>query len=386
LKNHTPKARKSFLWLHRWLGLATGLVVFVVSITGCLYVFEEEWRAAFQHKYLHVNEGEGPRKSIANLTGIIQSAYPEQTITQIRFLEEKDAAFVFHTKDKLAISINPYSGYIIGHRDLKTDFMSVVLDIHLHLMMGKVGEQIVRWNVLIFFFMCITGLILWWPKQKGFLKRAITIKWNTKKWKRLNWDLHSVLGFYSLFVLLIISLTGIFWVFDTAKEIVGAITGSSVWKDPKVKSVPSVLQKENPLDSAYTFAKVSHPGARQVFITVPKDSLEPIRVLFRYPYTLVRKQTTTWFDQYSLVNLHTDSYQKYTRYEHVSRSIYDFHTGRIRALGIGSKIIYFLASLFAASLPITGTLIWLGRGKKKRSVRPTVTAGRKKKLFPVAQD
>lgn len=366
--------------LHRWLGLTTGLVVFIVAITGCLYVFEEEWREAFQHKYLHVPQTEGQRKSVTELTGIVQKAYPKEKITQIRFLEEKDAAFVYHTKKELAISVNPYTGTIIGHRNLKTDFMSVVLDVHLNLMLGKVGKEVVRWNVLIFFIMCISGLVLWWPKQKRFFKRAITIKWRTSNWKRLNWDLHSVLGFYALFVLLVISLTGIFWVFDTAKNLVSAATGSPVWQAPKAKSVPSILKKENPLDSAYSYLKMANPGGRQVFITVPEDSVEPIRILFRYPYTIVRKQTTAWFDQYSLANLHTDPYQRYTRYEYISRSIYDFHTGRIRALGIGSKIIYFLASLFAASLPVTGTLIWLGRRKKKKKASETTISKVKEQL------
>lgn len=384
LSNQTQTIKKKFLVLHRWLGLTAGLVVFIVAITGCLYVFEEEWREIFQHKYLYVENVEGQRKPITELTAIVQKAYPKERLTQIRFLEEKNSAFIFHTKNKLAVSVNPYSGKITGHRNLNKDFMSVVLNIHLNLMLGKTGKEIVRWNVLIFLILCISGLVLWWPKQKRFFKQAITIKWGSKNWKRLNWDLHSVLGFYALFVLLIISLTGIFWVFDTAKNLVSMATGSPVWQAPKVKSIPSVLKKENYLDSAYRYASLQHPGARQVFIAIPKDSVEPVRVLFRYPYTIVRRQTTVLFDQYSLASLHTDTYQNYTRYEYISRSIYDFHTGRIRALGIGSKIIYFLASLFAASLPITGSLLWLGRRKKKKRTLSTTFISGKNVMAPVS--
>ncbi|HUC79941.1 MAG TPA: PepSY-associated TM helix domain-containing protein [Flavisolibacter sp.] len=368
MRNQSQKIRKAFLLLHRWLGLTTGLVVFIVALTGCLYVFEEEWRELFHHKYLHVADTSGQRKTLTELTAAVKNAYPQEAITQVRFLEEKDAAFVFLTKNELAISVNPYTGEITGQRNMKKDFMNVVLDIHLDLLLGEAGKQIVRWNVLIFFVICITGLVLWWPKQKCFFKQAVSIKWRAKSWKRVNWDLHSVLGFYALAVLLIISLTGIFWVFDTAKNMVSLATGSPVWQAPKLKSTPAFLRKADPLDHAYAAAKFSHPGARQVLITVPKDSVEPIRILFRYPYTIIRKQTTLWFDQYSLANMRTDAYQNYTRYEKVSRSIYDFHTGRIRALGIGSKIIYFLASLFAASLPVTGFLIWWGRNKNKKQL------------------
>ncbi|WP_278021146.1 PepSY domain-containing protein [Flavobacterium ginsengisoli] len=29
-------------WLHLWLGLASGIIVVIVSLTGCIYVFENE--------------------------------------------------------------------------------------------------------------------------------------------------------------------------------------------------------------------------------------------------------------------------------------------------------------------------------------------------------
>lgn len=64
--------------------------------------------------------------------------------------------------------------------------------------------------------------------------------------------------------------------------------------------------------------------------------------------------------------LEAELYDHYTTYDKVARSNFDFHTGRIRALGIGSKIIYFLVALMAASLPVTGFLIWWGRGRKRK--------------------
>lgn len=44
---------------------------------------------------------------------------------------------------------------------------------------------------------------------------------------------------------------------------------------------------------------------------------------------------------------------------------YDLHTGQI--LGLGGKILAFLASLISASLPITGTLLWWGRKRKSKA-------------------
>jgi uncharacterized iron-regulated membrane protein len=47
---------------------------------------------------------------------------------------------------------------------------------------------------------------------------------------------------------------------------------------------------------------------------------------------------------------------------------YDLHTGQI--LGLGGKIVAFLASLISASLPVTGTLLWWGRRNKKLKKSP----------------
>jgi hypothetical protein len=170
-KNRTlkQKLRSSFLWLHRWLGLISGIVVFVVSVSGGLYVFEEEGRDLFQKKFFYVAVPVGvERKPLHEITAAVKEKYPCDTIAQIRFKEKANAAIVYHTKTEKAISVNPYTLEVTGVRNLKTDFFNWILQLHMNLQMGKVGNEIIKWNVLIFFIMCITGLIVWWPKQKRF--------------------------------------------------------------------------------------------------------------------------------------------------------------------------------------------------------------------------
>ena len=361
-----PGLKKIILNIHLWLGLGSGLVVFIVSVTGAALVFEEEGREAFQHKYYHVEAAQGERLPIKQMMDTFKLHYPKEKITSIRFKEARDAAFVFYSKKDMAVSINPYTAKIIGTRRLDADFFSVVQQIHTRLLLGEVGKQIIRFNVLIFFIMCISGLVLWWPKQKRFFKQAITINFKTKNFKRFNWQLHNVLGFYALLVLLIISLTGLFWVFDTAKNIVSFVTNSPVPnKEDKVTSA-RVMPKKYSIDSAYHYMAATYPAASETFVTPPADSLGTIRILMRYPYTLVRKQNVLFFDRYTGKVLKADLYSNYTAYDNVAKSNYDMHTGKIRALGIGSKIVYFLAALMAASLPVTGFLIWWGKRKKKK--------------------
>ena len=59
-----------------------------------------------------------------------------------------------------------------------------------------------------------------------------------------------------------------------------------------------------------------------------------------------------------------DRWEDKTNGEKVRDYNFDIHTGAVG--GIVGKTIAFFVSLFSASLPVTGFLIWWGRRRKKR--------------------
>lgn len=243
--------KKVIRQVHLILGLTSGLVVFIVGLAGATLAFEEEGREIFQHDFYHVKQTGTERLPFKQMQDTLKAHYPKAKITSIRFKETKDAAIIFYNKKDMAVSIDPYTAKIIGVQNLKTDFFTVVLTLHTHLLLGEVGGAIIKANVLIFFIMCVSGLILWWPKQKRFFKQAATINFKTKNWKRLNWDLHSVLGFYALLILMVITLTGMFFVYDSVKSTAAFITGNpGTIKDKKIKVEP-LDKKHFNVDKAY---------------------------------------------------------------------------------------------------------------------------------------
>ncbi|MEO6522016.1 MAG: PepSY-associated TM helix domain-containing protein [Mucilaginibacter sp.] len=358
--------KKIIRQLHLILGLASGLVVFIVGITGAIYVFEQEGREIFQHDFYHVQNAGNIRLSFTQMNDTVRAHFPKEKITSIRFKEDKDAAIIFYSKKEKAISVDPYTAKIIAVKSLSRDFFSIDEELHTHLLLGDVGAVIIKCNVLIFFIMCISGLILWWPKQVRFFKKAVTINFRTKNWKLLNWELHSVLGFYAVIVLIVISLTGIFFCYDSAKGAVAFLTGQAVpKKEKKVKSKKPATGEHYSLDSAYAYLIKSDPGARETFITPSADSVAPIRVLMRYPAMMVRRQNTIYFNQYTGKILKSDLYRNYTAYDKVAQSNRNLHIGNF-GLGLPGKIIWFFSGLIAASLPVTGFMIWLNRNRKKK--------------------
>ena len=361
--------------LHLILGLTSGIIVFIVSITGALYVFEQEWRDLTQAKYLYVDRQVAEETPLSRVTSIVTENYPKAKITNIRLQkidnEDKAAAIIVQTKDKKAISLNPYSGEIIGVRNMKTDMMSVAVDIHTHLLLGDVGEQIIKWNVLIFFFMVITGLVLWLPPNWKMLKWVLTLK-KAKTPVQLNYDLHRILGFYASFILLIIATTGIWWVFESVQHTIYSATNSPKTLLEKVKqpkAPPQYFTEKQPIFTVQNaFDAVNnnpeYTGWHQAFVQPPKDSATPMSVLLRYPYSWVRKQNRISFDQFTGQVLRADLYKNYSTGDKIRVSNYDWHTGRIG--GIFTKILFFFAALFSASLPITGFLIWFNKWKMGR--------------------
>ncbi|MBS1665299.1 MAG: PepSY domain-containing protein [Bacteroidetes bacterium] len=361
--------------IHLWLGLSSGLVVFTIALAASILVFEDEGRELFQHDFYHVKAVGAQRLPIKQLTDTFKVHFPKEKVTNIRFKEKPDAAVLFISRKNITVSMDPYTSTIIGVQKQNRDFYSIVLDYHTHLLMGEFGNAIIKVNVLIFFIMCVSGLVLWWPKQRKFFKQAVRINFKTKNWKRLNWDLHSVLGFYALAVLLVISLTGMFFLYDSVKQFAGFITNSPVpLKEEKFKSTRGEDKQKYGIDKAYGYMASQYPGAMETFITPPADSTAAIRVLMRYPYAITRRQNSLIFDQYSGKILKTELYSQYTGYDYIAKSNYNLHTGKIAALGIGSKIIYFLVALIAASMPVTGFLIWFGKYRKSTKKRQSASA------------
>ena len=64
----------------------------------------------------------------------------------------------------------------------------------------------------------LSGLVIWWPGT-GRVSRSLVIDFRAK-WKRLNWDLHSVVGFWMFALVFIWAFTGVYLVFPLPFQLV----------------------------------------------------------------------------------------------------------------------------------------------------------------------
>jgi uncharacterized iron-regulated membrane protein len=367
--------KKVILFIHRWLGFISGLVVFVVSITGCIFCFQDEIQDAI-HEYRKVTIQNKPYLAPSVLKGIALKNHPGATSSYTYYYGvDRPAAVLLSIPkgDFTYVYLNPYTGQIIHTESLKDNFFVVVQYIHLYLLLPpKVGQLVVGISVLIFVVLMITGVVLWWPKRKTDRKRSFTIKWGAR-WRRVNYDLHNVLGFYALSIALVLALTGLSMTFEWVnkgiyKTLNLGKTYSFEQSIPKSDTISKISLAGKPvIDSVFLIAQIRSPGAEMFLIADAGENSATIGVT-AYKKSLHYGQTDSYFfDRYSGKLLKYLPNSKKSMGMKVTDLNYDLHVGQ--ALGLPGKIIAFLASLICASLPLTGFIIWWGKRNKSKPKR-----------------
>jgi len=355
------------LQLHKWLGIVSGLVVFVVSITGAIFTFQDEIKDVL-YDYRKIEVQEKPFLQPSEIYTIIQTQHPDMDVKRIMYLAKDRSTVVMlsdSNKEFFMSYINPYTGRELYIENFKDDFFITIQYLHTNLLLGKVGKQIVAISTIVFIILLISGLILWWPKKKQ-RKGAFRIKWGAK-WKRVNYDLHNVIGFYSFFIALIIALSGLAFSYPELRNAYYTIgnLGQTNEKEMKKNILPTPeqsLENTDDLDKAYAYAKANSPTASMYWVYLPEPEKIPLTVRAYHKDMRYYAMDFYQFDAHQKVE--KLMYDEISFGKKISNSVYDIHTGMI--LGTLGKIIAFLASLICASLPITGIIIWLNKKPKKK--------------------
>jgi uncharacterized iron-regulated membrane protein len=377
--------RKVVGWLHLWLGLVSGLVIVIISITGCLFVFQKEFS---ELKYRHVFFTPAREHSILplhQLQEIAQQALgKDQPVNYITTWKDPDRAWEFmaYKENDTALTyfgameyyrsafLDPHTGRVTGILNYKTDFFQIVKYLHWSLLLNdRYGQPIVGWSTVIFVVMLITGLVLWWPKKWNRVtrKRSFSIHWKGR-FRRVNYDLHNVLGFYFYIPALILALTGMVYAFQWFQSLVyAAASGTTAYPEqPVIKSAHPESAVQDPLTIAWHAAEKNDPAYRRMNITPATGNDGVISI---YSYTdeeIYYNYQEMHFDRYSGNLIRQQRWDQKNPGERLIGMNYDIHVGAIG--GLTGKIIAFLASLVSASLPITGFYIWWNKKKKRAHI------------------
>ncbi|WP_159476581.1 PepSY domain-containing protein [Dyadobacter sp. 3J3] len=356
--------------LHLWLGISSGLVVFIVALTGSLLVFEEELEPVINKHFNIVAVGEGKQRlSLDSLATSVKQQFPKNKLDRITIEAQEDRTFVFGLKqDKkkqglLSVAVNPFTGKIIEARQEHDSFFEVVLRLHRYLCMEETGKFITGISCICFLVIMITGLILWWPNRKN-QKQRFQVKWGASP-KRLNWDLHAVFGFYVMPFIFLIALTGLVWSYKWINNLIYlAFDGKPQQKREAPANIASgdfLTHYEHILQAS---AKILPHQGKVTFTTLNADSLSITVSKADDEAAISNIVSFLYFDQNTGALLSKRLYDNETAGFKARRVVFPIHTGSL--LGWPTKIIAFIVSLITASLPMTGIFIWLGKNRKRK--------------------
>lgn len=370
--------RNIFFQLHKWFGLVVGLVIFVISITGCIYVFHDELKLiCYPQKYFLETKVETVFKplSFTELRTIAQKSLPEgESITRADIYPAKNRTWVFRAQktDEDAIGhvqyqkyykrvfINPYTGEVQAVENTKYEFFQIVLQLHLNLLLGKkIGHPIVGISTILFIILLLSGIVIWFPKKrtKKSFKRSFLIKWKSK-WKRLIYDFHNVLGFYSLFFALILGITGLVFAYPNFKKAYAEFFNFGPKSSISLSEKPFWMNThvlENPLDDLIQNVLERHASADMMSVRLKANNQkQDVQV------RLDKDKTSQFYWYYAdLQKTEIDSIKSNQNLQIGDKLVamnYDMHVGSIG--GIPTKILIFIISFICASLPVTGFIVW----------------------------
>lgn len=392
MKKLTMNFKKIIGKIHLWLGLSTGLVVFVVSLTGCLYAFQQEIQDATQpFRFSKVEETRAVLPPSA-FEAVARKKLPKAHLHAINYpAKGRSVEAIFYGFDPehyYIIYHNPYTAEVIHVQNMEETFFHWVLDGHYYLWLKpEIGQPITSYATLIFVFMLISGIVLWWPKNKAAAKQRFWFRWkDATQWKRKNYDLHNILGFYSSFLLLIISVTGIFFGIQWFTYLIYTATGGEkdlLFSEP-VSQKPIVTDFKKPAtDLVWEKMKAEHPDALSLEVHAIESDSATIGANVNTREGVYWSTDYRYFDQYTLKEVPTKTV--YGRLKDANtadkliRMTYDIHTGGI--LGFAGKVLAFLLSVVATSLPVTGFYIWWGRRKKNSKLDRITSQTLQKQAF-----
>ena len=366
---NTRKLRNLAFSFHRYVGLAVGLILVIVGLTGSLLVFNHEINVALvKQKYERVI----PRSQTLSLDAIANSVnqtYANQSDYKIHQFDLHFDPDIYKVRlinsesKQLEVFVNAYTGKILGDLSRDKAFFDKVYSIHYQLFAGDIGTIIVGVAALLLFFLTVTGLILW-NGWRNFLA-GFKIKLNASN-KRRHYDIHKVSGIIALVFLAMISISGFVWNFyDQSQPAIYNLTFSP--QPPEVKSTPT-NNKTIAIAEVLKQANATIPQAKASFISIPTQPEEVFTVYMKQPEDAQYFANNVQIDRYSGEVLYFINSKTASLGDRVLNAFAPMHYGTFG--GLATRIFYVFIGLSPTVLFITGLIMYRLRRRPQAVKQP----------------
>jgi uncharacterized iron-regulated membrane protein len=356
--------------LHLWAGILVTLYLIVVGVSGSVLVFRPEIERLCGLKPWQRVLGRAPVADLATVVENLRAAYPGGRIVSVDAPGPEDATFVAvvqGVQGRLRVACRPGDGRVLGEFPPNRNWLDVVRQLHETLLIHP-GSRGRMWNgvgAAALLALNLTGMVIWWPGIRNW-KRALKVD-PGRKWRRINFDLHVSVGFWTILLTSIWAVSGIY--FGWPRQVflfVNSISRVVSARPPAVTVRGEADTQELDLHALVQRAQALDPGTWVGGVAFPYGSRAPLAILMRrrqapgYEYV-----DTLYFNPYS------GDYISTWRYG-VNQSLGDWlvwlqvplHYGTY--WGWGVKILWAAAGLAIPLLAITGLLMYWNRVLRRK--------------------
>ena len=380
------KARKVWMWLHRWVGLTLGLLLAAAALLGSLMtalrpldeaMHPELFRAPAtgERAVPAADPGARPVALIASGSGSASAtvdATPLETVRR-RVVEEFGAKVSMTVRpphdeqESLRVLVrspgwdgtlylDPASHAEIGRRGDSEGFTNVVYKLHSALLLGDTGKAVLAISSLAYLALLVTGLVLWWPTTRAQWKHAFKLKLDKGATRSL-FDLHRFGGAVLGLLVAVGVASGAWMAYRPIGGWVNALVGDATPKPPKVGKDHG---ERVPLDVIVAQAQARWPEGEVGYVQAGADETRPVRIRFRLPGDPhPNGLSSMWLHP---VDGHVLAEQRLEQLDLATRStawIYPLHAGEL--FGVTNRVVTGLVGLTLFGMGVTGTWLWWRR-------------------------
>lgn len=266
--------RKLFFWLHLAAGLAAGLVILIMSVTGVVLMYERQiinW--ADRGFRVSPPSSDARRLPIDTMLARIRDAKGGLPTTIALSADRAAPATVTFGRSG-PFYADPYTGRLLGEGSTGVrKFFGVILSWHRWL--GQDGKSRAAARAITgacnlgFLFLVVSGFYLWWPRKWNlrYLRKVSLFRGSLRgKARDFNW--HNAIGLWAAAPLFFIVLTGIVMSYPWANNLLNGASRSA----PPAQARPAEQRIGLDLDAIWAIAERQLPGWRTIRLTLPKSS------------------------------------------------------------------------------------------------------------------
>jgi uncharacterized iron-regulated membrane protein/flavodoxin len=379
---------KIIFWSHLIAGVIAGVVIFIMSATGVILMYEHQLVEYAERDVRNVVPPAGAaRLSLDEVVAKARAQNPDARPTGLVLRNQPTASVAVGFGREGAVYVNPYTGDVLGRGSKLHDWFHDVIDWHRWL--GREGESRATARAitgacnLAFFWLAITGIYLWWPRGWHWRGLKSSLLFNPRlRGKARDWNWHNVVGFWSSGVLVVLTLTAAVMSYPWANDLLYTLTGSEPPRAQAPGPTAPAQQRgsrgeaseHKPLasfDAFFTRAEQQAPGWVMTMMRLPPRDDGPVTLLIQEPsapHMFARSQLT--LNRTSAEIVKWEPYAAASLGRKLRLWVRGLHTGE--ALGFLGQTVAGLASLGGCFLVWTGlAMAWRRFRYRKREADET---------------